>query len=492
MGFMEFLEQKFACPVNISNDWTMGIWMHDAMLPPAVPLPVKNLSIEVPAPQLWPPGYWLNQNSLTTNVFHIHDKGVQSVLGAGKAGWIVLDEHDQGVLLPHITIPVWLNILYLVIIPFSNREIAFTASTVIFNEKAVGCACLYPVFPMMTCGDPCSSPIFAFPLTNMPNTLKVGISGLDIVIGVAMIAVSVAVDLIFEYFPFKKLFYKTMKKFGTKKMRQIATKQLRKMAAKELREKMMKQFSKEAKKKLKHEAEEKIAKEAKEKAAKNIEKKMAEKMKHEATEKLAKEAKEKAAKEVKEKTAEKLKHEATEKLAKEAKEKAAKEIKEKTAEKLKHEATEKLAKEAKEKAAKEVKEKAAEKMKHEAEEKLAKEAKEKAAKNAAESLGKQTLEEAEKEATEEAWKEVREQIKDKMLPSVEGIAKSGAKGLSNFGVSQYTNNPTFKMDSGTSPYLKVGVEWSKSDSWKESANILIYKPEHSTKGWEHMLLGEKL
>jgi len=175
------------CPVNIGIDLTMGRTQHLAITI-GMTAPVPNISIEYIATQLWLPGYCLNKNSLTTTVFHTFSND--------SAGWIVLDGHNQGVFLLHLTSPIVPNLfLPTLIIPFSSREIKFTASTVKFNGKEVGCSCLLPTIPMMTCGFPCGLPL-AFPLTNIMNTLKVGISWRDILKGYGKIAISVAADRI--------------------------------------------------------------------------------------------------------------------------------------------------------------------------------------------------------------------------------------------------------------------------------------------------------
>jgi len=213
---MGFLDQKIVCPVNISNDWTTGICSH-AAIPPTPPI---NFSFELPAPQLWPPGYLINQNSLTTTVYHKQQTAW---------GWIVLDGHDQGVFLLHLTIPVWANLRYIVIIPFSSREIMFIASSVQFNEKPVGCS-LWPIFPMLTCGDPCGAPL-AFPFTNLLNTLKVGMSLLDIIMGCVNIGISMAFDILFDKLSKSKKFKNLLKK-GDKLLNKIGFKTVKAFANK--------------------------------------------------------------------------------------------------------------------------------------------------------------------------------------------------------------------------------------------------------------------
>ena len=77
----------------------------------------------------------------------------------------------------------------------------FLSSTVQFDKKPVSCSdqVSIPPLPMLTCGDPISLPT-AFPLINFLNTVIVGITFWDLFIGIVKIAVSIAIDAIFEYF----------------------------------------------------------------------------------------------------------------------------------------------------------------------------------------------------------------------------------------------------------------------------------------------------
>jgi len=168
-------------PINITNDITMGMAFHKAVPPP---IPVPNISVELPANQKWTPGFLTNKNKLTTTVKH-------------KAMSVVLKYHDCGPALLHLTLPVVINILYPLILLSSKRKISFVASTVKMNDKPVACAGITSGLPMMTCGEPLSLPT-AFPLTSSFNTATVGMTTMDIVAGVAQIICLMAIDGVFH------------------------------------------------------------------------------------------------------------------------------------------------------------------------------------------------------------------------------------------------------------------------------------------------------
>lgn len=195
------------CPVNISIDVTAGMLTHDVLDPLPVPEPTPFLSFEMFATQWWPPGYALGQNVLTTTVFHRFP---------ALPGWICLDAHDQGAFILDLTIGHLPNLLYpMPNWPFSSRFMIFQASTVVMEGNPTSCAVL-PIFPMLTCGDPIMAPT-AWPLTNLANTLIVGMSPMDLLMGFAMIAVNVAFDSLFEFFPVKRMLYGTTVKVMQKK-----------------------------------------------------------------------------------------------------------------------------------------------------------------------------------------------------------------------------------------------------------------------------------
>lgn len=168
-------------PVNLTLDYTAGVLTHTAALPPTVPTPVPNLSVEIPAPHSWSPGVFTNKVKLTSTVRH----ALQA---------IVLMRHDLGPALSHVTLPLLANVLLPKIILFSKRKVAFTASTVRMNGKPVGC--VTTSMPMIACGDPVSAPT-AYPLTSSKNTVRVGMTSGDVAAGVVNIAGSILIDAVF-------------------------------------------------------------------------------------------------------------------------------------------------------------------------------------------------------------------------------------------------------------------------------------------------------
>ncbi|MDO9015911.1 MAG: hypothetical protein Q7V43_03305 [Myxococcales bacterium] len=168
--------------VNIGTDLSAGVLLHNVLLPPAIPVPVPSVSLELPVNQDWLPGELNNQHKRTTTVRH-----------SGRS--IVLEGHDCGALIMDVTPLFPANAYYLLMWPFSSRKILFSASTVQADTAPIGCAAAW--LPMMTCGDPLSGPT-ALALTSMRNTVEVGMTGADVAIGLAYAAASVALDLIFN------------------------------------------------------------------------------------------------------------------------------------------------------------------------------------------------------------------------------------------------------------------------------------------------------
>jgi len=171
--------------VNVAYDPTLGINSHTlwATLLPA-PLPTTpTFAFEMIAPQMWTAGYFMGKNKFTETVTHRNFPVCQ-------------DGHDLGILIPDITIPV-VNFYYLIMWPFSSRKMAFATTSVTFDGKGVACSQIWPPLPMMTCGDPITAPT-AFPILNLLNELKVGMSLKDLLIGIAQIAVSIAIDALFN------------------------------------------------------------------------------------------------------------------------------------------------------------------------------------------------------------------------------------------------------------------------------------------------------
>src|ERR1035437_1923310 len=84
-------------PVSIATDIALPLiplvmTFHDLVpVPPVPPVPPPGIypCIEIPVMMMWPPGYALQQNKLTTTVLH-------------KFLPMALDGHDCGYMIPHI------------------------------------------------------------------------------------------------------------------------------------------------------------------------------------------------------------------------------------------------------------------------------------------------------------------------------------------------------------------------------------------------------
>jgi len=179
--------------VNVIWDPTMGMLSHTwwdptmtAAPPPGVPKPnTPNPSIEMIATQMWTAGYALGLNKFTAKTLHLNVP-------------ICIADHDQGILIPDLTIPPP-NLWYVIQWPFSGRKMTFQASTVQMDGQPTSCSQLVPIpLPMMTCGDPITAPT-AFPLINFTHTLTVGMTLGDFLMGLASIAISIAIDAFFEW-----------------------------------------------------------------------------------------------------------------------------------------------------------------------------------------------------------------------------------------------------------------------------------------------------
>jgi len=170
--------------VHIELDFSLGILTHHVLVPPAIWPPTISPSMEMPVPMKWPPGFFFDQNKLTTTVKH-------------KSMTIVQDGHDCGTMIPDLTYVV-VNAWYLTTWPLSKREIIFAASSVNMDKVAVGCAQVWPgPLPFMTCGEPISAPT-ALPITSWLNTLRVNMTGADLLMGIAKAAISMAIDFLFH------------------------------------------------------------------------------------------------------------------------------------------------------------------------------------------------------------------------------------------------------------------------------------------------------
>jgi len=180
--------------VNIANDFTVGVFIHfswPTLIPPPVAPPVPH--VEMVFPQLATVGYLMGANKFTTTVKH-------------KALPIVQEGHDQGILIPDLSLaPPVVNFFYPLMWPFSKRKIMFASSTVKFNGENVGCSEVWRRLPMLTCGNPISAPA-AWPMFNVLNTLKTGLTLGDILFGEVKILTTMGIDALFnKFFPSSKM-----------------------------------------------------------------------------------------------------------------------------------------------------------------------------------------------------------------------------------------------------------------------------------------------
>ncbi len=172
--------------VNTVTDFSFGFLAHNLQVPPQ-PAPAPVPSVEMVAPFMWIYGFAMNQNKFSNGAKPVFCKGT----------WVVLDGHDCGMMVPDITIPpapnIWPPLYWL----FSSRKPVMSASTVKMNGTAVAAAQLIglPPIPMMTCGDPMAAPTALSPI-NVLNRCTVGITWLDVLVAVINVAASMAVDYI--------------------------------------------------------------------------------------------------------------------------------------------------------------------------------------------------------------------------------------------------------------------------------------------------------
>jgi hypothetical protein len=160
--------------------------------------PAPASAIDTPAPMLHPPGNMTFKNKYSTTVLHQN-------LG------IILANHDLGIMLPHIQIaPAVNNFFTPMHILFSSRKIVFSSSSVKVDKAFVGFGGVIglPPTPMMVCAEPMGFPTGEVP-TRWFNTVWVGMTWMDWLLGVGTIAVSMYVDRLFnakgKYGPLKKL-----------------------------------------------------------------------------------------------------------------------------------------------------------------------------------------------------------------------------------------------------------------------------------------------
>jgi len=175
----------FHIPVSLTWDCTMGVLRHDAIQPGTPPVPVPSvISIELFTNQAWPGGLAFNNHKFSKKVLHYGSP-------------VAMDGHNCGPGIMDLTPPVPANLKYPVIWLGSSRKFTFSSATVEHDGDRVGCAAMWPTFPMTTCGDPISGPL-ALINGNMMNSEKVGVTWGDVLVGLAAAAVSIAIDYFYD------------------------------------------------------------------------------------------------------------------------------------------------------------------------------------------------------------------------------------------------------------------------------------------------------
>lgn len=167
--------------VTIITDWTVPMAsLHSAIWvpPPPPPVPVHP-HFEMPAMMAHLPG--IAKHKFTSTVFH-------------QALPIAKDGHDVGNGIPHLTAPPHSVLLAWHLI-FSGRKIMFGASTVKMDGDPTGIADLTGGCPMLMCAEPVSLPIQWAP-TNATNTVYVGSSAADLILGWLAIGGNMLLDWI--------------------------------------------------------------------------------------------------------------------------------------------------------------------------------------------------------------------------------------------------------------------------------------------------------
>lgn len=167
-------------PVNLSTDATDGFSLHFYSLPTQPYVYAAVPAVEEIVTHDWTLG--AGKHAFTSTVFH-----------RGKT--IVQDGHDAGPLIADkaMGLPAWANGRKSFMEIASCRKISFAASTVSMNGKATGAAS--DDLPLMTCGEPAALP-FCWPLQTTWNTVNVGLTDEDVMVGWIAIGASIAIDVI--------------------------------------------------------------------------------------------------------------------------------------------------------------------------------------------------------------------------------------------------------------------------------------------------------
>lgn len=138
-----------------------------------IPKPL-SLSVEAPVPILWPPGFLLGANKLTSSVYHNHV-------------WFGLEKHDCGPMIFHLSVDPPVDLLMPVHLISSSRKAKFKAGEVKANGAAVACmtmidpSAIVPT-PLLVCGD-IPSPTSGTGSAVWLNSLLVGMHLADLIMG---------------------------------------------------------------------------------------------------------------------------------------------------------------------------------------------------------------------------------------------------------------------------------------------------------------------
>jgi hypothetical protein len=166
------------CVVNVDATpiFPISPWMHNALVAMAI---IPAFSYDCPCPQKWA-GYNLS-GSHTTTVVHRNMN-------------IMLESHNVGILVVHLTIPA--SPLIALHSLLSKRQMKFSSSVVQMDKKGVACSQLgLPPMPMQDCGNPVSNILTVYPLSCL-NTVAVGMTGNDYGAGFLEMAMDAIIDLL--------------------------------------------------------------------------------------------------------------------------------------------------------------------------------------------------------------------------------------------------------------------------------------------------------
>ena len=174
----------FPVPVTRSVDLSLPMMVvpHDYIGAASTYAKVPGIGLEILLLNIeWFGGMALGKNKVASNVTH---------RGTG----IVQDGNDMGPLIPQISIVVAPdNILSFVHLLTSSCKVTFSAGDVQAQGKPV--ACIFPLMPMMVCGNPIKVP-FGYSVTNVLNTVAIYPHIVDFIAGIASVFAQVLMGVL--------------------------------------------------------------------------------------------------------------------------------------------------------------------------------------------------------------------------------------------------------------------------------------------------------